>query len=228
MKNIKDVYNYINNNFDLITVTEKRNNNIINKFVSSGIKTYQSLDNISFERFCADSFLPDDFVTGALRAENGDFIIDCDKTKYIITPLKKKTAKKKCVFDESKITDLFLDDLINSDLADKERIEIKNNNTVIIPINRDAIGITSLIQELRLASFINHFLDGSAEKYQVCRVPAFSVEFYGSDYKIYGYIYSLETNQNISNPILLYDSEKDFNKLLSFDSYANFAHSFLT
>lgn len=232
MKSIEKIYNYINNNFDLITVTEKRDNNVINKFVSSGIKTYQSFDNIGFERFCADPFLPDEFVTGASRAENRDFIIKCTKTKYIITPLKKKTEKKKCIFNESKITELFLDDLMSSDLADKEKIKIENNNTVIIPVSRDAIGITSPIQESRLACLIDHFLMGISEKYQVCRVPAFSVEFCENDYKIYGCIYSLETNQIISKPILMYDSEEEFNELLPFDapfnSYANFAHSFLT
>ena len=79
---------------------------------------------------------------------------------------------------------------------------------------------------MKIKTLIDNILEGAAEKYQCCRVPAFSVEFEEDNYKINGHIYNIENGKYL-NTVLLYDSKTDIKHINPYADFIGFAKNFL-
>lgn len=223
MKNnsLNTIYNYINN-YDLITVIESDKNGKQSRvFYTTGIKIFRNnLQDIAFKRFCSVPVVLNNLVKNAEILHNGNVLIDCGELIYTLIPQKEKVKKATC-----KTENFLIDIFIDKNMIDTAKITVKNK-TVFVPVDYKKIGETTSLQEMKIKLLIDNILDGAAEKYQCCRVPAFSVEFYDNDYKINGHIYNI-VNGEYLNTVLLYDSKEDINKINPYSDFMKFAKDFL-
>lgn len=87
-------------------------------------------------------------------------------------------------------------------LIDWERSHIDEAGNALVVMDLRKTGIISPIVNRRIAHFMNAYMGGYADCYQVCRTIYFHTT---ADGEIYGGVYSLETEQPITR--VLYDTE---------------------
>lgn len=222
MKNntLNTVYDYIKN-YDLLSVKSTDKNNNIKEFFTTGIKIFRNdLTNIAFYRFCSVPIVPDDFVKFAEICQDGSIFINCGAINYTLTPLKERTEKDTCKHNK-----FYIDTFIDKNIIDISKVTTENK-TVFLPVDFVKIGETTSLQEMKIKTLIDNILEGATEKYQCCRVPAFSVEFEDDYYKINGHIYNIENGEYL-NTVLLYDSKTDIKHINPYANFIEFAKSFL-
>ena len=222
MKNntLNTVYDYIKN-YDLLSVKSTDKNNNIKEFFTTGIKIFRNdLKNIAFNRFCSVPIIPDDFVKFAEIHQDGSIFINCGAIDYTLTPLKERAEKDTCKHNK-----FYIDTFIDKNIIDISKV-ITENKTVFLPVDFVKIGETTSLQEMKIKTLIDNILEGAAEKYQCCRVPAFSVEFEEDNYKINGHIYNIENGKYL-NTVLLYDSKTDIKHINPYADFIGFAKNFL-
>ncbi len=216
IRQIKRIYDFMDN-FALFKVEEKTADNS-RVFYTTGIRIFKkNVKNIAFKQYAADDIVPDNFATG-VEMDKTKIVITCGAVTYRLTAKARKQDIKKCKLDK-----FSLDDFMNWNMVDINKLRTEGQNTIYLPINRIKIGELSQKQETALKMLLDTKLDGAQVKYQCCRVPAFSITFDGADYTINAHIYNFAEDTYL-NSIEIYNSQEDFDNV---KPYADFAEQAL-
>lgn len=208
------------NEYELLSIDEV-NRSKKRTFYSDGIIVYhKNYYDIGFSRTFADTIVPECLINEICVNDNV-VIIKCGFVKYSIVPLKRKMHLiEKVTLPDS----IYIDTLINHLYFNVDRIIVRHN-VVCTPLDLNKLGKMSLKQKTTIKRIIESKLDGSQVKYQCCRVPAFSVEFYDDEYIVCGHIYDYAKNYCL-NRVELYKSSEDFNNINPYKEYVKYVDSF--
>lgn len=217
-RTLQEAYNYINY-FELGIMSVYERGTFKEQFTISGVHVFQNnLIDIGFTRTFADMIIPEQYVTDCQITDQGKVIISCGETEYCFKPEKSREGKKPCILDPKQTE---IDTFMTYKYIDGDKIKT-DKTKVYLPVSSYQVGTTNMKQETAIKKVIEKVLDGAQVKYQCCRVPAFSVEFNGDDFKIYGHIHDV-FNEKPLNSVLLYDSEEDFTGVNPYDEFVRFA-----
>ena len=159
-------------------------------------------DYLIFTRRFADSIIIDSPVIG-VEIISEKATVHCRDEVYELYPV----GIKKVLPASSLQDEFFIDDLMNADYIDYDKL--KNNNGVLYaPISMEKIGALSKKQEACIKKILAR-IGGLSIHTQCRRVPAFSVFVLEDNCKVWAHIYNLETETFITG-IKLYDNREDF------------------
>lgn len=197
-------------------------------FYCTGIKVFRKNPyDIGFIRCFAISLVPSEFIRRVTVEEEGDICLECGTVQYHMQPLHKKNSDYRMVHlpEHLSLDDLMIPSLCEETYRQRQADFTANSSSVLLPVCLHLLEDLSLRQKTSIRRLLDCELEGAAF-HSLCRIPAFSVSFYGNDYELSGHVYSLETNQCLTE-VLLYRSLEDFSGLYPFREFAAFARSLL-
>lgn len=216
---LKEVYSKISE-YELLGITEVSSKEK-RVFYSDGIVVFhKNYRDIGFSKTFADTVVPECFVDKIIT-DDDVITINCGQVQYYVYLIKHKTH---CIDTTLLPETIHIDTLINGLYFDANKISVKHN-TIITPIDLKKLGKLSLKQKTAIKRIINNELGGSQNKFQCCRVPAFSVEFHNDEYTICGHVCDYAENQYL-NKVVLYKSNEDFNNVNPYKTYVEYVNNF--
>lgn len=194
------------------------------EFYITGIKKIggSRYPDVIFKRLLADDYVIDESPKWIDIKDDNTIILEYpNDQKLTITPLKEKEE----VNCPELPNEIHLETLMNTAYIDKSNITT-TADSVYMPLDPQIICAIPAMKITKIKLLMYRHLDGAQAKYQLSRVPAFTVKFTPDGYKIYGHLHNIKENKPL-NKIELFDSEDCLSQDDEFKPFVKFANTYI-